>query len=184
MLIVEGADLVGKTTLCEALVRELSRREHGYVYRHLTKLPNGFVSPWAYMQLASRRVVQDRFHMSEVLYAKARHERPVLSPFGYALVDAHLRQLGAFTVIVTTSRDQIADRWRAGEMYDLDTVLAINDDFESVALGQYESRYVMDHDYHYQGPSPTGVIGDILDKYSQRQAEFDAILSRRPVSWR
>lgn len=120
MLIIEGPDLVGKTTLCKKLVELLP----GHIYSHLTRLPDEFDRYWGYVERMSPGVVQDRFHMSEICYATMRGDldKSQLDPETYRLVDAKLRLLGAMTVVVFGSNELMHERlWdkelRQGEMY-------------------------------------------------------------------
>jgi len=137
MLILEGPDLVGKTTMAQKIVAKPGMQSDGYIYRHLSRLPDG----WRvrnYMQLAYRKSVQDRFHMSEPAYAFARGEDSsrYLNRETYRLVDGWLRGLGAFTVLVTASEELIESRYDVRrEMYPLDKILKANLAFKGLANG-------------------------------------------------
>jgi len=74
MLILEGADQLGKTTLANKLLKELHKRGYPYVYRHFTRLPDCWKYPMSYLAHVSEPVVQDRFHMSEIVYTYMRNE--------------------------------------------------------------------------------------------------------------
>lgn len=110
MLIVEGADRVGKTTLCRKLVDRLN--QHGpWMYRHFGPLPKSWVHPWDYFPCMGQHVVQDRFHLSEWVYRQAEDQtNPDLTFEKYRLVDAKLRLLGSVTVVLTANRKIIIDR--------------------------------------------------------------------------
>lgn len=177
MLIVEGPDGVGKTTLCKKLLKGLP----GHVYAHFTRLPPGFDYHWGYADRASRRVVQDRFHMSELAYAKARGERPMLDRHGYQLIDARLRLLGAVTVVVTASAELVASRWDNSQMYSLDATLAAAREYDRVLAEcpwvdvdvvlrcDQGDPYVTDH-----------AADAVLELYLERQRAVDAVARRRP----
>ena len=111
MLIVEGTDGVGKTTLCQRLVKELE--VHGpWIYSHFGKLPSTWDYPWSYIPRISQYVVQDRFHMSEIAYRVARGEEQQLHPEAYRLVDAYLRMSGSCTVVITQSPSTLKRLWK------------------------------------------------------------------------
>jgi len=137
MLIIEGGDLVGKTTFCETLLEQPLLKSHAYLYNHMTKPPEAFDGCQAYLDMAYHRYVQDRFHLSEIVYAKMRGDEPKVSAEKYRLVDAHMRLLGAVNVvIVCTEPDMIAERWAERveqEMYDVDKTLLANVIFRDIA---------------------------------------------------
>ena len=131
MLIIEGTDQLGKTTLCKKLLKELPN----HIFASFTRLPPRFNYLTDYMHRASTRVVQDRFHMSEIAYAYARGESStVLSPERYRLVDAYLRlNACSFTVILYTFED-LSKRWKIrDEMYSVNVASKANEVFKQIA---------------------------------------------------
>jgi thymidylate kinase len=131
MLIIEGTDQLGKTTLCKKLLKDLSN----HIFASFTRLPARFNYLTDYMHRASVRVVQDRFHMSEIAYAYARGESStMLTPERYRLVDAYLRlNACSFTVILYTSHD-LSERWEdREEMYSVSVAARANDAFKQIA---------------------------------------------------
>lgn len=168
MLIVEGTDGVGKTTLCKKLLTKL----HTHIYAHFTRLPPGFDYFWGYVERMSRHVVQDRFHMSEVAYAVARGEPPHIDPDQYALVDARLRLIGGFTVVVTAEPSLVKERWRADQMYNLGATLEAGRMF--IDIVSRPNYYRADVDYHFhceEGENeyvPNTIVDDIVERYRER----------------
>lgn len=182
MLIIEGTDLVGKTSLVNVLVERLQK--HGsWIPCHLTKPPDNFRAA-DYIPRMSLRVVQDRFHMSEVAYSRACNRESKLTPFEYSLIDARLRQLGGFTVVILGTdlclehRNQELDR---EEMYGLNTIQAANLEFKlliTVAAGK--DSFFPDIDMVVQSnlfvgcPSKqTDVVDEIVTRYIERQLELE-----------
>src|SRR5690349_732982 len=100
MLIIEGSDLVGKTTFCAKLLKMEWAQTFGYTYQHLSKLSSGFNRLTGHLALARRRVIQDRFHLSDLAYRYALKEDQRLKPEEYRIIDGYLRGLGAYTVVV------------------------------------------------------------------------------------
>lgn len=187
MLIVEGTDLVGKTTFAQKLVKAL--HSDGYVYRHMTRLPIGFVHPIDYFPLAMRRAVYDRFHMSEIAYAAARGDDTDLCPERYRLVDAYLRGLGAYTVVIVADDELIKERWGRDEMYDQSTVHRANAAFKEVTKTEAMMdnaelfKYDVDCDMviycSKHMPYPTDDhVNDVLEKYRMRQITLHSIQVR------
>lgn len=179
MLIIEGSDLVGKTTLQSVLVNRLA--EHGpWIPAHLSLPPKMWQSPSSYFQHMSRYVVQDRFHMSEIAYAfAARGGKTRLTPYRYSLVDAKLRQLGGYTVVIIADKAFLREQWKGcnrEEMYGLDVILRANEEFEQICVThEVDVDIVIRCDNGFPAKQ-TGVIDYIVQKYLQRQEELDAVL--------
>lgn len=134
MIIVEGTDCVGKTTFCHQLVVALNERDeliNSYTYAHLSRLPRGWNKYWSYEQRMCRRVVQDRFHASEIAYSIARGDEPLLDEFSYEFVDCKFRLLGGMHVLIVADEDAIRSRLshKPDEMYDADLIIRAQDAF-------------------------------------------------------
>lgn len=188
MLIVEGADCLGKTTLCKRLIQDLHTIGIPATYSHLGKLPECWNYPASYKRLIRPCVVQDRFHMSEVAYREARGEDPRLTPWGYQLIDGWLRAVGAVIVVVLAHDFVMHSRWHSNTLPQSHTykqVHAANAKFwemtkEKHALGY--PGYYADFDYVFTSntdneyPSnhePT--IKRIVLDYASRQRAIAAI---------
>jgi hypothetical protein len=198
MIIIEGADGVGKTTLCKKLLN--SGRLDDHVYAHFTRLPAGFDYHWGYAERMSPRVVQDRFHMSEIVYAAARGEASQLTPELYRLVDARLRLIGAYVVLVVADEGLVKSRWDASQMYDLEKTAAAARMFKSLcdwaayidadskpAEPDRFAEYAVDIDQlivlNEERPYATDDDVDlILEAYLHRQQAVRLAASRRPVA--
>jgi hypothetical protein len=111
--LIEGCDKTGKTTMA----REFERR--GYVYRHFSA-PKG--SPWQeYSQFLAGgdlatvlkrggRVVLDRFHLGEPVYAKLYGRKSDLSAKRVKALDARLLRLGTVLVHATGPFQMVLNR--------------------------------------------------------------------------
>ena len=167
MIIVEGPDGVGKTTLCKRLLTRLPQ----HIYAHFTRLPPAFDFFHMYLERMSRFVVQDRFHMSEVVYTAMRKEPANLLPETYRLIDAKLRLLGGYTVLVCASDAIIRGRYHDGQMYTLEQTLDAAHRFYDIGQGGSG----MDIDYYYYCTTkdphvPDPAVDDIIAGYTERQA--------------
>lgn len=184
MLIVEGGDLVGKTTFCHKLQKELASM--GYWYHHLTRVPErGFDACQDYMDMTAPKYVQDRFHMSEIVYCQFRNNETMLTPERYRLVDAHLRMMGAFTVVIVCVEDELLKERHAArceeEMYGVEEVLKANTSFYQIIAsgGNYSlglDDYKMDVDMrisiHPDKPFPNEEdLKETLERYLSRQSQ-------------
>lgn len=139
MIIIEGTDLLGKTTLAKKLC------ENGLNYQHFTRLSDDFHRFYDYLPFIKVNNVLDRFHMSEPAYIKARGDKLTTNTVWYSTLDRHILNACGFTVLMTAEPDLIRSRWGREEMYDLDTVLKANDAFLEIA----ESFEIFDMPVHY-----------------------------------
>lgn len=180
MLIIEGTDGVGKTTLCRRLLAGLP----GHRYGHMSRPPAGFDHHWGYVALAAPDLVQDRFHMGDVAYAHARGEPPSLTPDRYAMVDAALRPLGSFVVVVTADEGLVRARWTPDQMYDLGRTLAAGRAFLDVASRPDWYRADVDCHLHCDAGRPyvdDDQVDEVLSRYRERRRVVAEVLSRRPA---
>lgn len=180
MLIVEGTDNVGKTTLCHKLVKALE--EHGpWIYSHFTRLPKTWVYPDSYVPHIHRHVVRDRFHMSEITYLPCRGE--VVQQLGheeYRWLDGLCRVQGAFTVVILATTKFLLDHHEStGQMYNLDVHRCANRGFESIVNYMY-APYTPDFDYviriNESWPEDRHVQ-NIITRYIERQTRTNLVPS-------
>lgn len=129
MIVLEGPDLVGKSSIANALFQNEVLQELGYIIAHFSRLPVGWRWEW-YADRASTRLIQDRFHMSEMMYAKLNGKDPCMTPEQYRIVQETLVDwYDLFTVVITASEDLIAERYTpraAEEMFSLEQILDVN----------------------------------------------------------
>lgn len=129
MLVVEGPDLVGKTTLCEELVARLNA--DGWAERtcgapsartHFGPLPDGWDYLGGYARLVRPGAVMDRFHWSERAYGGALRGGSKIDPRRTAIVDGLIHACGGMIVLVCPPFDAYAklldQRWTNREMFD------------------------------------------------------------------
>jgi len=162
MLIIEGSDLVGKTTLIKRVSKELDALGYPVIYQHFGLLPKDWNYYSDYIKFMNRRVIMDRFIMSEVVYGTVVRNKSKISPAAYRLLDAHLRLYAATTVVITTSKawlekqikEKYGDRYEA---FSKETILKVNTGFNDLFRGglldgndmficDYDIRYDMDVD--------------------------------------
>lgn len=127
MLIIEGPDSVGKTTLAKKLASRL-----GLLYQHLGPLPDGWVEQ-DYISLCSRKCVYDRLHLSELAYSWAlnRECKIVNARFLHSALSV---RFAAVTVVITADPDLITLRHKRDEqMFDLESVLKVNECYIKIA---------------------------------------------------
>lgn len=183
MIIIEGSDLVGKTTLAKMLCEHPALS--GYWYHHLTRPPKSFDYCQGYMNMACHEYVQDRYHMSEPVYACVRGDIPGIDPEQYRIVDAHLRMMGTLTVVIVAQDDSdLRARFNAldqrVEMYHVEQIVHVNALFNSIVSHRVQlntsiGEYHMDWDIVIRTKGVDDYPSDeevdkIIDAYIARQA--------------
>lgn len=127
MLIIEGSDCVGKTTLANELSRRLN-----YAYQHLGPLPDCWYDI-DYVNLAAANSVRDRFHLSEIVYSTVL-SRPVKIANLRLLHATLMLKYSAYTVIITADNSLLGPRHSSrDELFNLETVQAVNNMFSKLS---------------------------------------------------
>ena len=137
MIIIEGPDCAGKTTLAQTLWSHPRLQERGMEVQHLSRLPTGHDREHHYIARMNVNGIFDRFHYSELAYAKARGDAEILlTPAKFKSVERALNStFAAFKILLTIStRDILERRWTKSEMYSQDIVWAANEEFKSMRL--------------------------------------------------
>lgn len=185
MIIVEGPDGVGKTTVARAIQSEMWRRlGRCPTYRHMTKPIDNFDFYWGYEAQMERYSVQDRFHLGELAYG-ARCYPCRQNAINLKLIRARLQQLGA-VVVVITAKSTWFDRYYV-EKKEMFTKAQINEvAFAFIDQIWYEWPDIYFDTMHINSlkyPWPTGeFIKGVVDLWMARQIEVQSVLSRRHKS--
>lgn len=113
MIIVEGCDLVGKTTLAYSLVKELSTNSCGHFYGHLGNWPiessrRDFRLHLA--QLVQPYSVLDRFHLSEIVYGNFYRGNSRLTLHDAYLLDGLIRSKAGIVIVLTATEELLQFR--------------------------------------------------------------------------
>ena len=134
MIIIEGADCVGKSHFVESLCEHSDLQRVGMVPAHLGPLPKGWAPLTHYLEAASSLFVQDRFHMSELVYGSITRGGANMDEGAYAMIDARLiAHKAAFTVVITAENKLLEDRWDMSQLFDIQTVKKVNQAFTMCA---------------------------------------------------
>ncbi|TDC91968.1 AAA family ATPase [Actinomadura sp. 7K507] len=109
VIVLEGCDGVGKTTLAGKLVQQ-----HGYHLTHATRTPDGIDLAERYYNLLALpgRLVLDRSFISELVYGPLLHGRSRLTLAQARDLAAVVGSRGGLLVHVTAPPEVIADRLR------------------------------------------------------------------------
>lgn len=182
MLIIEGADLVGKTTLQKECVRLLNLRGLPHMPMHLTRPPANFDYYRGYLQLISRDTVWDRFHLSSLAYRQCDDHECSMTPLKYSLVDAKIRQMPGFIVLIVGEEKTIRQRFqsRGDTMYSVEHIVSVNRAFERMIVTRdvsvrgrdyrFDVDYIMQHQKH-----PIKEAERIVEEYIGRRKQHDLL---------
>lgn len=133
MLIIEGADHLGKTTAAKAIVKAAAKDcRYPIRYAHMGR-PNGaFDFLHDYQDMSSKFAVQDRFHIGGLVW-----HNNMITVSGLRIIEGRLMALGSICVIFYTSDEvwyEKALRERGKEeMFSPEVIMAANRKFKELA---------------------------------------------------
>lgn len=183
MLIVEGCDMVGKTTLAQALTTHLNNRGHPHIYTHFSKLPSQFHHVWGYLPFFHPHVVQDRFYMSRFAYGRACRNQVVPTDVERRILESWFHLVGGYRVVVFADERFLQQQWESKgdrrEMYDLDQIKRTNQHYVHM-LATKELHVDMEIRVANDGVWPTDWCQDILKAYEERTKEYERLAALRP----
>jgi hypothetical protein len=154
MLVIEGPDGVGKTTLARRLQAEMAQ---SVSYQHWGKLPDSFDFYHGYLDAIRPLSVCDRFIMSEVAYGIGARHHSRLGPLSYHVLDAKIALVGGITVVIHCENDAVCEhvhRNKGESAFTLEEHRRINAVYRHVAQTggvEYDGRqWTVWHDFGYQ----------------------------------
>ena len=141
MIIIEGSDLVGKTTLAKAIIEHGNRNVPGsrLNYGHLGLLPKGW-SISDYLRMIRPWVVQDRWMLSEVVYGAVTRGETFLSEEDQLFLLDRAYAVGALHVVVTCDETLLRERYAINARREIFTeaqVVAVNVAFEDYMRSRF-----------------------------------------------
>lgn len=147
MIIVEGTDLVGKTTLAHRLIRAICATVDGKAYySHLGVPPAAWDHSSDYLDMMRRDVVQDRLYLSEVAYGRTIRGTTFLTLDDVAWLDAQVEIRGGLHVIVTADSAALEERYAKygeREVFSLAQIRGANNEFAQLASARDKRNSVM-----------------------------------------
>lgn len=188
VIVVEGTELVGKSTLIAQIVRGLFNRRCRFTYNHFGLLPEDWDYSHDYLQTLNVGTILDRFIDSELVYSPVlRNKPPKISARSEAMIRERMVSLKTLTIYCRCSEDVLAERKKTrGEALSLETISAVNRGFEEL----YGLVGVSPHDSHWGVRSvdrgERGIIKELLCLDTTRpisQGDVDQIADRFAVSW-
>lgn len=155
LILVEGPDKAGKTTLAKRLSYLL-----GWHYLHTGPAPDlnkAFEHNLNALNVYKDRVVIDRLHLSTRVYGPIFHNRNLLSTYDIDVLEGVLRSKGALIVYCRPSNDSMDAK--------LD---ALDDPYESLTLAKvvresYDSLMRKRDDVYHYDYTTANALGRLLE---------------------
>lgn len=179
MLIIEGTDGLGKTTLCGHLLA--SGTPFGpVVYRRLGLLPGNWNYYDDYVNRMLHLQIQDRFFLSEYAYGPVCRGGTPLTLDMIKRLSEQLDTVGGVTLVITADDEIIRRQFenRPDELYKLEQVLKVNERFikvwEELGAESIASAYMR---YHMgkDDPMPSqneDMVAGVQNEWFNRLNEF------------
>lgn len=137
MLVIEGPDMVGKTTLADKIRKTMYKMGHPAAAMKFGMESKGIMSVDYLRDRIHRWTVCDRMHASEVIYAMARGDRPRLAPGDCAAVDGIIAAHSGMMVVIVAKPNAydrlIALHHKRGEDYSIATCRHVNAMYRQLA---------------------------------------------------
>lgn len=171
LIIVDGPDCVGKTTLVGYVENVLLGISAGHESR-VTVLHSGpprdhpldeYVKPLlTYRPGVGQHIVCDRWHLGELVYPRVLDRPTRMTPGVFRYVDLFLRSRGALLVTVTASAERIADclGYRGDDLVNPDHATALRDGFIAAELRSGLNSISVLSDEIDQVELPHHIVGD------------------------
>lgn len=183
MLLIEGADMLGKTILSAEVVKVLSARAGRVVGADKFGLPESSCMVQSCRDRLKPWTVFDRGWPSEVVYGQRCRPKPQVSPIEAGQCQALAEAAGCLTVVIYAD-DEVYDElvktwWHRGEAFTQQQCRAVNEAYRHLAasgrLGDYTVRVDLAHCVErvggqivYPAQDPK-LVSRICDAYMERQ---------------
>ena len=155
MLVIEGSDLVGKTSLIKALCDEAIKRDFPMIPQHFGLLPDSWQFMQDYLPYINASTVMDRFILSELVYGSVLRENSRICLTDWNTLQGVMKAFGCLTVIVAAEpayfRKHVESQYaQRNEVFEVDQICAVNRAFLNIvdrlgAHGAYDVSYQCAH---------------------------------------
>lgn len=140
MIILEGADCVGKTTAAQAICEIIQKRyaptvHHTKLYGHMSKPDSSFDHFSDYISMV-REGVQDRFHLGSIVYGRMLGCGNYPTSRKMRSLQRYLSWAGCYVVIMTAERRWLYEKLQKSlkeEMYSVEQILDANECYRALA---------------------------------------------------
>ena len=190
MLLIEGPDMVGKTTLAHAIVAELAKRGKPASYMKFGMESRGKMSYEYLKNRINPWTVCDRMHWSESIYAIATGEVPSLSGTAMAAVERRMDQIAGMLVVLIGGIPDYAQFTKGihtrGEDFNIETCVTVNSMYREVCdtgklacssglISIEKPDITFEVKYNRHGNVefvPGGFVSAVVSRYIEKQSEL------------
>lgn len=176
MIILEGADCTGKTTLAQALAARMAvvlgggAEDWRSCYRHMSRPEPDFDHVRGYLDVSAR--VQDRYHLGAIVYGAIIGGGSFPTAARMRVVQRYLRWQGCMVVILHADRSALRKRLVSStkaEMYSIDDILDANDAYRALIGSVNRGQPYCDFDADTSAwPALEPLAAKLVDQWSQR----------------
>jgi len=139
IIILEGADGTGKTTLATKL---MARMGGANIYRRATPREH-VLREYTFDRITRDPIIADRWHYGELIYGPLFRTETQLTTTFFRAIDQYLRQIGALLVLVDGQAAEIRQRILGR---------AENDDIDELMMGDMLPRVLDQYREIYEWP--------------------------------
>lgn len=144
MLIIEGADHLGKTTAAKQIVKQAGiDGKYPIRYSHMSRPNETFDFLHDYQDMSSKFAVQDRFHLGGLVWHRGK-----ITSAALRIIEGRLQVLGSVCIVVYTSdvawyRQALQEKGK-DEMFSPEVIMAANRRFMELAESTVWCDYMYD----------------------------------------
>ena len=165
MIIIEGMDKTGKTTLAEALALRMRRQIAAFGVPPI----DVFEYHSTGVERAGRSAIIDRLHWSEYAYGKTYRAGCGYTAERWAELEGRLESLDAFTIMMTDELPLVRQRWEwSQEPFDPEKLVELNNHFTDLYLRRSKPISRL--------PAILMNYRDLFDHKGQTTARFEAVV--------
>ena len=149
MLIVEGSDLVGKTSLVKELCKEAIEQGFPMIPQHFGLLPDSWDFFSDYLPYIQKRTVMDRFIISELIYGELLRNKCRISYSSWEALNRLMTHEKCMTIIIAAEPEFFAthvkkEHSKRGEVFNPEEIMSVNMGFLQTGIHHTFCSYKVD----------------------------------------
>jgi len=151
MLIIEGSDLVGKTTLIKEICKLADEHDFPLIPQHFGLLPKSWDYLLDYLPYVIKHTAMDRFILSEVIYGETLRDGSRIDPFTFNALQLYLKSKKSMTVIIAAEPEFFKTHVHKqmqyrDEVFKEEQICKVNDAFNSILVTREFNDFVVNYD--------------------------------------
>jgi thymidylate kinase len=173
MLIIEGTDKLGKTTLCKTLQKKIMDTcGEDVPYTHYGVRPRNFDFYNDYSKRIQPWTIADRFHYSEYAYEKAQGKEPRYSQEVLEMLCGEVLSVGGFVVLLISSTDFLMKCLKSvpDEIFENSILYRVNTLYKCLAETRLtDCKFVVEITEKHRAADDKDLVQNIASEYIKRQ---------------